>query len=603
MLPPHWTPFIGEGAIARLLAPSLSGSATSDVLSRADKILNHEFDLLGSGPMRIHRQIQCPGFEGHSFASTAAVRINSANAAEAARIRQLLPAGYDPIDWQRDCRSGYRWSEGTWSQFIPIGHLPGVDVKVPWELGRLQHLPWLAMAYAIAKRSDKYAAEFRCQVLDFLAHNPPRWGVQWRCTMDVAIRAANLVAAYDLFRHFGATFDAEFAQLFRRSLEEHAIHIWNHREWHPLHRNNHYLCDMVGLLYAAAYLPATRAGKEWLRWSVCELGRELAFQFERDGGNFEASTFYHRLSAEAVLHGVALVRQLPSQYSQLLPEWHAKVVEQIEKFTAVTTVSAEEICRVGDNDSGRFFVMPRGAPFSNLAPTPPAVDPLAGLELHAFPLFGLYVYRSQRMHISIRCGSLGQNGQGGHAHNDELSFELALGGLPFIVDPGTFVYTPSPELRNRYRSTAMHNTLTIDGCEQNPWPSGQRGLFRMHDRCRAQVLALSKTRFVGVHHGFGVPHRRTLDLFHRQICGEDECGKAGVKKALFHLAPQAAVITTAAGVVQMTRGTHRLLLRADAGSVTIADYEYAPSYGVKVPSRVIVLAGAETKISWTLEIE
>ncbi len=41
--------------------------------------------------------------------------------------------------------------------------------------------------------------EFKCQVLDFILNNPPRMGVNWVCTMDVAIRASNMLIAYDMF--------------------------------------------------------------------------------------------------------------------------------------------------------------------------------------------------------------------------------------------------------------------------------------------------------------------------------------------------------------------------------------------------------------------
>ncbi len=51
----------------------------------------------------------------------------------------------------------------------------------------------------------------------------------------------------------------------------------------------------------------------------------------------------------------------------------------------------------------------------------------------------------------------------GHAHADALAIEVAALGATVLVDPGTFTYTGSAELRDLFRSTAMHNTLTIDG--------------------------------------------------------------------------------------------------------------------------------------------
>lgn len=50
----------------------------------------------------------------------------------------------------------------------------------------------------------------------------------------------------------------------------------------------------------------------------------------------------------------------------------------------------------------------------------------------------------------------------GHAHADALSFDLAALGHTMLVDPGTYTYTGSKEMRDWFRSSAAHNTLTID---------------------------------------------------------------------------------------------------------------------------------------------
>ena len=176
--------------------------------------------------------MNCRGLEGHLFRMGASVepdsegnwleeRINGSNLPESQRIWRLVSKGYVPIDWHLDFKSGYRWSESTWYLNIRYGHKPGVDVKVPWELARMQHLPQLAWAYGLAKEKHPdflppytYSDEFRNQFLDFVATNPPRFGANWHMTMDVAIRAVNWLVAYDLFRVYGADFDEEFNRIF-----------------------------------------------------------------------------------------------------------------------------------------------------------------------------------------------------------------------------------------------------------------------------------------------------------------------------------------------------------------------------------------------------
>lgn len=218
--------------------------------------LDHRFDLLGSVWVQVKHGIRCRGLEGYRYDMGSSIEadpegkwleslINLANIEESKRIWKLIAAGrsklkaqnsrlktYIPIDWHLDFKSGYRWREDTWYKDIRYGHKLGVDVKVPWELARMQHLPQLAFAYELAAQSSKpkaqskedrqetefenqksrinqlespeqYAQEFRSQILDFIAVNPPRFGMNWTCTMDVGIRAANWLTAHDLFCAFG----------------------------------------------------------------------------------------------------------------------------------------------------------------------------------------------------------------------------------------------------------------------------------------------------------------------------------------------------------------------------------------------------------------
>ena len=54
----------------------------------------------------------------------------------------------------------------------------GVDVKVPWELSRFQHLNILGQAYVLT-RDNKYAEEFADQITDWIKNNPVCFGVNW----------------------------------------------------------------------------------------------------------------------------------------------------------------------------------------------------------------------------------------------------------------------------------------------------------------------------------------------------------------------------------------------------------------------------------------
>jgi hypothetical protein len=359
------------------------------------RYLDHRFELLGSGWVQVRYGLSARGVEGHRFPPAAPVqadragqwlaeRVSAANLPESRHLWGLVDGLYEPIDWQIDFKSGFRWDGRSHYRDLSFGDVAGVDVKVPWELSRLQHLPQLATAHLLAKAGRAgfaapaiYAREVRNQILDFLATNPPCFGVNWLCPMDVGIRAANILLAIDLLRAGGVTLDVAFERAVANAAAAHARHILANLEWSEAPRSNHYLSDLAGVLFCAIYLPADDETGAWLDFAAQQFGEELITQFLPDGGNFEGSTNYHRLSAEigvfasAALLGVAGERagafasaarhrlnvRPPLGSGQVVPDGGAAIV----RLQAAVDCVAGWIKpdgrppQIGDTDSGRLF--------------------------------------------------------------------------------------------------------------------------------------------------------------------------------------------------------------------------------------------------------
>ena len=635
------------GELTRLIetVPIAPIRAAADWIAPAAALYcRHSFDSLGSGWQEVAQGMKCRGTDGIAYPPAASVtadeaglwlagRINPVNLGTSQRLWRLIEPGYRPIDWQLDVKSGYRWREDQWAADTPIGHLPGVDVKVPWELARMQHLAVLAWAYALATQGDaglepaqRYLAEFRHQVLDFIATNPPRYGVNWRCAMDVAIRAANWIVAHDLFRAFGAIFDAEFSAALKASLVDHGRHIVSHLEIYPEGRGNHYLADISGLCFIAAALPRSTETDAWLAFAVQELLAETRHQFGTDGANFEGSTSYHRLSAEMVAFTSALILGLSEEkrtaFRAAMPSalrtrparplraersdpdrGHFSRIAAMAEFSRAVTKPSGLVAQIGDNDSGRFLKLhpiftqttpaearriyanlelydglPEGAiyldettldhrpsvaaiaalvdrsdladfagpgwldaavitalargnhgatgappsrpiaPAGSLPVAPPGrtieivapgSDLRSGLALSAFPDFGLWIFRSDRLFLAVRCGALGHGGRGAHDHNDQLAIELAIDGIDWAADPGSYLYTASRAMRNAYRSVQAHHAPRWDQREPGRLDLGD---FWLGDEAEARCLGFDESGFIGVHRGFGTPIQRRITI-------------------------------------------------------------------------------------------
>lgn len=376
---------------------------------------DHRFDLLGSGWVKNTYDSSSLGLEGFKYDMNLSIPyfdtngdwlksvVRSKELKKSREVWQLVQnENYVPIDWQKESKTGYRWSAKTYFKDCRkdiVGILPAVDIKVPWELSRMQHLTQMA-AFSLSEtsRKDQLIHEFRSQVLDFIASNPPQMGVCWTCTMDVAIRASNLIVAYNIFKQLDdqQILDTSFKDVLSTSIYEHGKHIYDNLEWHYALTSNHYLSNIAGLLFVSSFLPNENDIPKWFCFSANELLKEFDKQFYKDGASCEASTSYHRLSSEMIVYSTALLLGLPenkvelfAQFNHLnkqlpkklqskklllsvhkgvlkFPFWFTLRLKHLSTFSEHCTKQNGDVVQIGDNDSGRFIKLtPTGSFMSN----------------------------------------------------------------------------------------------------------------------------------------------------------------------------------------------------------------------------------------------
>jgi hypothetical protein len=607
--------------------------------------IQHRFDLLGSGPV-----VPCVSAVEEPDLPRSWRRI-------AKRLRGLLPSGYQPIAWHRDA-TGSEWLPSVWSKRITIGQTAGEEVKWPWELSRLQHLP--AMAARIGNSDtcsdDDIAQEVRAQIIDFTASNPPCFGVNWVCAMDVGIRAANIALAVDLCRSAGAKWEDEFLRLVSATLRDHGRFLVKNLEWGASLSSNHYLGDIAGLLACGLYLQDKEAS-DWATFAGREIVIELAKQFHECGSNFEGSTCYHRLSSELMTYSIALMLNTswrdPEQASRWwcgptrnyragaappatshsrTPSGHqipfdatlserivgmARFIQSIQRHDGTIPI-------IGDDDSGRFVrLMQRvdptvdlldhshviavvGGLFSNLcipgretAETKWIRELVGECQLTAtsdlkprrhseWSEFGLQVWSRPGYQMTLRCGSVGQNENGGHAHSDQLSITLDIGGRPCVIDPGTGVYTPDHAMRNVFRSVQSHNSPIVIDHEPMDWLPGRWGLFMMKDKCRSTVHNADDDGGSFSHCGYGPVIRRTLTLSDSTIQVVDDVRELN-GQVYGQLVLAADVVPVSAGdeTIMLHGPDHTPIARVRAAGASCHMVPWSPRYGVVAETQAI----------------
>lgn len=565
---------------------------TTAVLARAEAILRHEFDLLGSG------------------------------------------AAFGPrIPWHRDFKSQREWPL-QYSHDIDTYDLDRPsDIKVPWELSRCQHFAALGEAYWLTG-DERFAREFVAQVDDWIEANPWLHGVNWVCAMDVALRAMSWIWAFYFFGESEACRSSAFRFRFLRSLYLHGEFVSANIE-HGDVNGNHYLTDGVGLVFLGTFFSGSTSGANWLQVGRQIVLDEILVQTTPDGVDFEQSVPYHRLVLEGFCTSYLLLRA--HGHSIPAPNWSR--LERMFEYVAAYTKPNGLVPLHGDADDGRMqqlgvqpindhrYLLAIGAvtfargdlkqaagrfwdeAFWLLGPT--SVEsfralPDAAVEPRsvAFRDGGMYVMRAGNTHAFVDCAEVGLAGRGGHGHNDILAFELYLDGVNLITDCGAYVYTPSAEWRDRFRSTAYHNTVQVDDEELNRFIDGD--MWRLQYDAVPTAVVWSETddevRLRAGHAGYRrlasrVDHEREF-LLHKRLkrfVVHDWLTGAGRRKLVsrFHLDP-AVVPTIEHDTVRLHVAGRdfwfHLLGAPEDTSVTMQSAWVSPRYGVKTPTNAITVA-------------
>ena len=674
-----------KGEFAELLKPriklfSLKGiSLYRDIwIEYSERYLKHYFNILGSGWVKIYYGIEAKGMHGYKYLESAQMsfdkaldelpRFQQGKAREIFEVIESINPRYEPIDWQVDYKSGYRWSADIPWRNIRYGYMPGIDLKMPGELGRFQHLSTLGITYQITG-DERYAREIICEILDWIAMNPPGYGAGWYAPMNVAIRSANWSVALEFIKDYlSSQIHQEHVIIFLRellrNLKEHGEFVYSHLEKGVIHPN-HYLSNLAGLILVSI---ATEAlideAEKWRELALEELKREAFIQVYEDGVDFEEATGYQRLALEMFFYPTLFEVKANekfdgSNYLEICREFFGRnYTDKLRKMFNFLRLSSKpdgRIPLIGDYDSGRFlkFELPdiKSPDVSYLLPLAACffkdsrfnveflqshrlkryfpIIPLFGAEAYdalvkaepvklneiksrRFPDAGMFVMRNIDDYVFISCGPIGTAGLGGHGHNDKLSFELCFGGRDIIVDPGVYTYTSSMDWRRLFRSTFVHNTLTVNFEEQNRFSEKSPWWGMLEDtkcKCLEWKVSSSLDIFEGEHYGYTrlnppLIHRRRIE-FHKDkrelriydslLNQNPEDGQYYVVLWNFTLHPECRIEAIDDRVVSVTNRDVRVTFTVNEGSWGIEEAYYAPEYGVKMKTIALKTKGSNAQ--------
>jgi hypothetical protein len=575
----------------QLLSPLASEHASEAIIGYADAILRGEYPLPGYGSPHL---------------------------------------GANP-DWHCDWVSGKRWPLDACEKIQIVGH-DGSDVKAPWELSRLQFAPIVARA-SVLTGDLRYREFLQALLADWNVSNPVGKGVNWTVAMEAALRGISLCLTMDLLWPFSEQ-EKPWLDQMTASLWQHLRFIEAHSEFSFRLRSNHYLSNLTGLTTLSAFLRGPGQQRR-LRKYARAVQREVLLQTYADGGDSEASTGYHVFVAQMGLHSF-MVQQRSG--CTITAAFEARL-RRMFAWIATLADDAGKLPHLGDCESGRVELLPEDiaqatrpacqrhslrtgslyALASHLLQLPADAGEGAQKPISLLPESGLAVLRAGDASVVFSAMPNGLGGKGGHTHCDKLSVVLRLGVNEVFCDSGSRCYTRSADRRNLDRSTQAHNTLVIDGADQNTIPNDLQMLFQCGNEASVSDITITQGDEISArasHAGYarlGIGHQRTVALNEQCLLLTDEVsGTAQHGLALrFVLGPEwraYSEVSSGATVSCVIAGPRRVTLVCETESqlaLSILPAEVSREYGAGLRASCILIhttaclpATLRTRVLW-----
>ena len=473
--------------------------AETQSIARAETILHGHYDLLGYRALDFH-------------------------------------GGAAPIDWQRDPVHARQAPGGFWADVPYLGPECG-DHKIIWELNRHQH--WLTLGRAFWLTGDvRYRQRFVTEFTSWMDANPPLTGINWASMLELGFRSISWLWALAFFADRSTANESPWIVDLLLALDRQLTQIERNLSYY-FSPNTHLLGEALALYVASRSLPLLRRSRDRESLGRQVLIDEAFRQISPDGGHCERSTHYHRYTLDFYLLALIVARITGDPAAADFE----RAASRLADAARLLADDRGNLPQIGDDDGGMLFPMTGRAPSDirdslavaaallrrpdlRIGPAPeeafwllahPSLaacidESLPGTKptpSAALPDTGYYVSRSKRGDHLVIDGGVHGYLNAGHAHADALSLTLTVAGVPLLVDPGTGAYTVDQPLRDRLRSSQMHNTLVIDDRSQ----SIAHGPFSWKTMAGGTVKRWTTHRafdyFEGAHDGYApIEHRR-----------------------------------------------------------------------------------------------
>ena len=416
----------------------------------------------------------------------------------------------------------------NYGEDIDWRYWPVKDNELRWQLHRHKWFTPMGKAYRVSG-DEKYAVEWTKQYIDWIKKNPlvkinkneyeltgntqlkddaENVRFAWR-PLEVSNRLQDQTSQFQLFLP-SPSFTPEFLTEFLVNYHKHAIHILGNYS----KQGNHLLFEAQRMIYAGAFFPEFKEAAAWRKSGIDIMNREINVQVYNDGGQFELDPHYH-LAAINIFCKALNIADLNGFRNEFPQEYLDTIEKMIVFYANVSFPDYTNPCFSDAKLTNKKEMLKNYRSWSKMFPKNQFIKYLAtdGKE-GALPEYlskgflksGFFVFRNSwgtdATQMVVKAGPKAF----WHCQPDNGTFELWFNGRNLFPDTGAYVYAGSAEvmkLRNWFRQTRVHNTLTLDGRNLETTQS-VTGLWQPEGK--EQILVTENPGYKGL------KHRRTVFL-------------------------------------------------------------------------------------------
>ena len=348
-------------------------------------------------------------------------------------------------------------------------------------------------------------------------------------------------------------------------------YLYHNFEFHLL--GNHLLENAFALLMGAEVFNK----KRWKSKAKKILLEELKEQILDDGGHFEQSVMYHQIITFRILELADWYKKTKNADVVFLKFIEATAIKMLDWLKTISFKNGD-MPLLNDSANGITFTSNELFSFAGILKLPEQ-------KFISLKDSGYRKYCNDDYECIIDAGGIAASYQPGHSHADALSFVLQHKNIPVITDVGVSTYE-ADEARNYERSTAVHNTVTINHANQ----SEMWGSFRIGKRAKVKIINETASSLEAFHNGYtqyNAIHKRAFSFNESSIKIVDviESEKKLPAKSLLHFHPDCFVkqeknIVTVNDIIFSFEGIENIQLDS---------YKFASGFNKRIDGKVVII--------------